>query len=111
ARHQTGERAGPPASRAFVAARRVGGDTVSDTRDLLRPGIEGFEPTPDAFERVLARRDRKRRNERIAAGFVGAAVFALVALWFLRLLTSEPTPAVPRPVPTQNGKWVVISVS
>ncbi len=68
---------------------------------------------PDAFERVLARRDRKRRNERIAAGFVGAAVFALVALWFVRLLSAAPTPAVPRPepAPPRNGKWVVISVS
>jgi hypothetical protein len=66
---------------------------MSDTRELLRPGVEGFEPVPDAFERVLARRDRKRRNERIAAGFVGAAVFALVAFWLVRLLSSEPTPA------------------
>ena len=67
----------------------------------------------DAFERVLARRDRKRRNERIAAGFVGAAVFALVAFWFLRLLSSAPTPAVPRPepAPPRNGEWVVVSVS
>ncbi|MEO8424356.1 MAG: hypothetical protein ABI595_10685 [Actinomycetota bacterium] len=86
---------------------------MSDTRELLRAGVEGFEPMPDAFERVLARRDRKRRNERIAAGFVGAAVFALVALWLVRLLSAAPTPAVPRPepAPPRNGKWVVISVS
>ena len=86
---------------------------MSDTRELLRPGVDGFEPTPDAFERVLARRDRKRRHQRIAAGFVGAAVFALVALWFLRSLSSAPTPAVPRPEPEppRNGEWVVISVS
>ena len=86
---------------------------MSDTRELLRPGVEGFEPKPDAFERVLARRDRKRRRQRIAAGFVGAAVFALVALWFVRLLSSVPTPAVPRPepAPPRNGAWVVISVS
>ena len=84
---------------------------MSDTRELLRPGVDGFEPTPDAFERVLARRDRKRRHQRIAAGFVGAAVFALVALWFLRSLSSAPTPAVPQPEPPRNGEWVVISVS
>ena len=35
---------------------------------------------PDAFERVLARRDRKRRNQRIAAGVVGIAVF-VAAVW------------------------------
>ena len=86
---------------------------MSDTRDLLRAGVEGFEPTPDAFERVLARRDRKRRNERIAAGFVGVAVFALVAFWVVRLLSAAPTPAVPgpEPAPPRNGEWVVISVS
>ncbi len=86
---------------------------MSDTRELLRPGVEGFEPKPDAFERVLARRDRKRRHQRIAAGFVGAAVFAMVAFWFVRLLSSEPTPAVPRPkpAPSRNGEWVVVSVS
>lgn len=86
---------------------------MSDIRELLRPGVEGFEPKPDAFERVLARRDRKRRHQRIAAGFVGAAVFVLVALWFVRLVSSAPTPAVPRPepAPPRNGEWVVVSVS
>ena len=37
---------------------------------------------PDAFERVLARRDRKRRNQRIAAGIVGIAVF-VAAVWIV----------------------------
>jgi hypothetical protein len=84
---------------------------VSETRELLRPGVEGFEPTPDAFERVVARRDRKRRHQRIAAGVVGAAVFVVVALWFVRLFSSGPTPAVPQPEPPRNGEWVVVSVS
>jgi len=55
---------------------------LSDTRELLRRGVEGFEPMPDAFERVLARRDRKRRNQRIAAGVVGIAVF-VAAVWIV----------------------------
>ena len=37
---------------------------------------------PDAFERVLVRRDRKRRNQRIAAGVVGIAVF-VAAIWIV----------------------------
>lgn len=82
---------------------------MSDMRELLRPGVEGFEPMPDAFERVLVRRDRKRRNQRIAAGIVGIAVFALAAAGLVRLLGSEQTPAVPEPTQPRNGKWVVFS--
>ena len=72
----------------------LGGDVVSDTReDLLRPGVEGFEPAPDAFERVLARRDRKRRNERILAGAVAIAIALAGVVAFVGALRSEPTPA------------------
>jgi WD40-like Beta Propeller Repeat len=81
---------------------------VSDTRELLRPGVDGFEPTPDAFERVLVRRGRKRRNRRIAAGIVGIAVFVIAAAGLLRLLGSEPMPAVP-PTQPRNGNWIVFS--
>jgi hypothetical protein len=35
---------------------------------------------PDGFERLRVRRDRKQRNQRIAAGVVGIAVF-LAAVW------------------------------
>jgi WD40-like Beta Propeller Repeat len=60
---------------------------LSDTRELLRRGVEGFEPMPDAFERVLARRDRKRRNRRITAGVVGIAVF-VATIWIVRDVAS-----------------------
>jgi Tol biopolymer transport system component len=82
---------------------------MSDMRELLRPGVEGFEPMPDAFERVLVRRDRKRRNQRIAAGIVGIAVFAIAAAGLVRLLGSEHTPAVPEPTQPRIGNWVVFS--
>jgi hypothetical protein len=39
-----------------------------------------FDPPPDAFERLRRRRERKRRNQRIAAGVVGIAVF-VAAVW------------------------------
>jgi hypothetical protein len=60
---------------------------VNETKELLRPGVEGFEPMPDAFERVLARRDRKRRNKRITAGILGITVF-VAAVWIVRDVTS-----------------------
>jgi hypothetical protein len=70
---------------------------LSDTRELLQRGVDGFEPMPDAFERVLVRRDRKRRNQRIAAGVVGIAVF-VAAIWVVTSVGSfdrTQTPAVP----------------
>jgi hypothetical protein len=62
---------------------------VNETKELLRRGVGDFEPTPDAFDRVLARRDRKRRNQRVAAGVLGIAVFAIAAIGLVRLLGSE----------------------
>lgn len=40
-------------------------------------------------DQLLNRRDRKRRNQRVAAGVLGIAVFALAAIGFIRLLGPE----------------------
>lgn len=55
---------------------------MSDVRIILERGVGGATPPPDAFERILRRRERKQRNKRIAAGVVGIAVFvaAIVAV-------------------------------
>jgi hypothetical protein len=82
---------------------------MNQTHELLRPGVEGFEPMPDAFERVVARRDRRRRNQRVAAGVLGIVVFVLALIGLARLLGSQPTPAVPDlPIPIGNGRFIVI---
>jgi hypothetical protein len=81
---------------------------VSETKELLRRGVGEFEPMPDAFDRVLARRDRKRRNQRAAAGVLGIAVFALAAIGFVRLLGSERTPAG-EPRSPFEGTWISTS--
>jgi WD40 repeat protein len=80
---------------------------MSDTRDILRSTVKDFEPAADAFERVLVRRDRKRRNARVGAGVVGVAIFALAVLGLARLVASERTAGPPEP--TTNGRWVVFS--
>ena len=49
---------------------------------ILERGVGGATPPPDGFERMLRRRDRKRRNQRIAAGVVGIAVF-VAAVWIV----------------------------
>jgi hypothetical protein len=62
--------------------------------DRLAPLFEAPEPS---FEAFLRRRDRKRRNQRIAAGVVGIAVF-VAAVWIVTSVGSfdrTQTPAVP----------------
>jgi hypothetical protein len=60
---------------------------MSDLRTILERGVGGATPPPDGFERMLHRRDRKRRNQRIAAGVVGIAVF-VAAVWIVRDVAS-----------------------
>ena len=55
---------------------------MSDVRTILERGVGGATPPPDGLERMLRRRDRKRRNQRLAAGAIGIAVF-VAAVWFV----------------------------
>jgi Tol biopolymer transport system component len=52
---------------------------VIDQRSVERAAGQ-FRLPEESFERLLRRRDRKRRNKRIAAGVVGIAVF-VAAVW------------------------------
>jgi hypothetical protein len=70
-----------------------------DVLDRLAPLFEAPEPS---FEAFLRRRDRKRRNQRIAAGVVGIAVF-VAAVWVVNgggVFVRTETPAVPGPAVT-----------
>ena len=55
---------------------------MSDLRSTLERGVGSATPPPDGFERMLRRRDRKQRNQRITAGTVGIAVF-VAAVWIV----------------------------
>jgi hypothetical protein len=80
---------------------------MSDRFDVLERFAPLFEVPEPSFEGFLRRRDRKRRNQRIAAGVVGIAVF-LASIW---IVTNSPfdqtqTPAVPGGAetgPTETG--------
>jgi hypothetical protein len=70
---------------------------MSETKDLLRRGGEGFAPREGIMDSLIRRRDRKRRNQRITAGVVGIAVF-VAAVWIVTSGLSfdrTQTPAVP----------------
>jgi len=60
---------------------------MSETKELLRRGGEGFAPREDIMDSLIRRRDRKRRNQRIAAGVVGIAVF-VAAVWIVTNVSS-----------------------
>lgn len=81
-----------------------------DDRDLFERAVRRFAPPDDALERLLTRRDRKRRNQRIAAAVVSIVVALAVALAGAGLLRSERTPAdqTPRPLPVGNGEIVMV---
>jgi hypothetical protein len=55
---------------------------MSDPRSLLERESRRFIQRDGAFERLVRRRDRKRRNQRITAGVVGIAVF-VAAVWIV----------------------------
>jgi hypothetical protein len=55
---------------------------MTDVRTILERGVAGATPPADPFERMLRRRDRKRRNQRIIAGSVAIAVF-VAAVWIV----------------------------
>jgi hypothetical protein len=73
---------------------------MSDLRTILERGVGGATPPPDGFERMLRRRDRKRRNQRIAAGVVGIAVF-VAAVWVLGIRVGQDATA-PADRPTED---------
>jgi Tol biopolymer transport system component len=80
---------------------------MSETKELLRRGVGDFEPMPDAFDRVLDRRERKERNRRIRAGALGVIVALATGIIFVRSMTSDGIPAdqpvEPRPAPVPSG--------
>jgi Tol biopolymer transport system component len=70
---------------------------MSGLKELLDREARRVDEAPDALGSVLRRRDRKRRNQRIAAGVVGIAVF-VGAVWIVTSVGSfdrTQTPAVP----------------
>jgi dipeptidyl aminopeptidase/acylaminoacyl peptidase len=82
---------------------------MSDARELLRRGVGDYVPEPDGFDRVLRRRDRKRRNRRVGAGVVAVAIVAIGAALFISQYGNNPVPATPILRPPTG--WVVFSAT
>jgi hypothetical protein len=77
---------------------------VIDERERFEHAFSHFEMPEPGLERLLRRRDRKRRTQRVTAGVVGMAVF-VAAIWIVTTVgtfdrartpgTSGPDPAPP----------------
>jgi Tol biopolymer transport system component len=83
---------------------------MMDERERLGRVVRGFAPPDDAFERLVNRRGRKQRNQRLAAGAVGVLVALATGIFLARSLTSDGVPAnppvEPAPVPAAAGTLV-----
>jgi Tol biopolymer transport system component len=79
-----------------------------DVLDRFASLFEAPEPSLDTF---LRRRDRKRRNQRIAAGVIGIAIFVAPLVLFATLVSSDrtQTPAATGPTvpPAPEGDYVI----
>ena len=84
---------------------------MNDTKELLQRARSQFPPPEGIMDSLIHRRDRKRRNQRFAAGVVGIAVF-VAAVWVVTSVGSvdrTQTPAVPGPAetgPAETGPTV-----
>jgi len=70
-------------------------------RERFERAFDLFEMPEPAFERLGLRRDRKRRNERLAAGVAAFAILVAVGAIFGRAwFSSDPVPIdEPKPIP------------
>lgn len=70
---------------------------------------ERFRAPEGSFDRLVRRRDRKRRNQRIGT-FVLVAVIATAGLLAVSEIRSDPVPAdrTPAPAPVRNGEIVMV---
>ena len=80
---------------------------MSDTKERLQRARSQFPPPEGVMEALRRRRDRKRRNQRIAAGVVGIAVFVAAVLIVTTggVFDRTETPAVTEPTVPPDAGW------
>jgi Tol biopolymer transport system component len=75
-----------------------------DDRDLFERAVRWFPPPERSFDRLISRRARKRRNQRLAAGAVGLAIIALAAVLVgTNILRADKAIPVEQPPVVHNG--------
>ena len=75
-----------------------------DTRTALDRESQRFELGPDAFERLLRRRDRKERTRRVSAAMLAIVLTVLSIAGLMRAFRNSELPATePTPTPVDRG--------
>ena len=73
-----------------------------DEREIIERAVRALESDEPGLERMLRRRDRKRRNQRLRAGVI-AVVIAIVGVGlFLRAERSDESVPADRPITVDN---------
>jgi hypothetical protein len=82
---------------------------VIDERELVERAIRALAPENPSFEALMQRRDRKRRNRRIAAGTVGLAIGLGVVLLLELAALRSARESVPMhwPSPTRTASSIL----
>ena len=81
-----------------------------EERESYERAFQQFQMAEPAWDRLVGRRDRKRRHQRIGAGVIGIAVF-VAAIWVFgtRVGQETTTPAKPATVAPGDGKALEVA--
>ena len=83
---------------------------MPDHRQVLERGLHEFHAPELPYEAILQRRDRHRRNQRIAAGVVGLGIgIAAILVGASVIRADKTTPANPEPQLKHNGAIAIVS--
>lgn len=76
---------------------------MAETKQLLERAKRAFDPPTDVMDALVARRDRKRRNQRVQAGVLGLAI--TIGLGWLGVMAIRSAPQVPADLPNAPESW------
>ena len=83
---------------------------MPDHRDVLERGLHEFRAPELPYEAILQRRDRHRRNQRIAAAVVGLGIgIAAILVGTSVIRGDKTTPANPEPPLRHNGAIAIVA--
>jgi Tol biopolymer transport system component len=77
---------------------------MAETKQLLERAKRAFDPPTDVMDALVARRDRKRRNQRVQAGALGIAIAIGLGWLGVVAIRSTPLPA-DEPLPSTPESW------
>jgi hypothetical protein len=95
-----------------MRSRRRSEVNMAEVREILEKGLEGVEPPPEDYSRLMERARRRDRRSRLAAAVVAGAMAAagigLAVVTFGNVQPAPPEPvAEPEPPPPDFGRLEV----